>query len=114
MSKKARDGQGRWRSKTIAFRISPEENKLLEDLVRLSGLTKQEYIINRVLDRGVTVIPNPRVQKALRDTMKQLCEQLHNIKSPNELTQETIYVLEFLGNLYDGLGDKKCTEVING
>ena len=114
MSKKARDGQGRWRSKTIAFRISPEENKLLEDLVRLTGLTKQDYIINRVLDRGVTVIPNPRVQKALRDTMKQLCEQLHNIKSPNELTQETIYVLEFLGNLYDGLGDKKCTEVING
>ena len=105
MSKKARDGQGRWRSKTIAFRISPEENKLLEDLVRLSGLTKQEYIINRVLDRGVTVIPNPRVQKAMRDIMKQLCEQLHNIKGPNELTQETIYVLEFIGNLYDGLGD---------
>ena len=105
MSKKARDGQGRWRSKTIAFRISPEENKLLEDLVRLSGLTKQDYIINRVLDRGVKVYPNPRVQKALRDTMKQLCEQLHNIKGPNELTQETIYVLEFLGTLYDGLGD---------
>ena len=114
MSNKARDGQGRWRSKTIAFRISPEENKLLEDLVRLSGLTKQEYIINRVLDRGVTVIPNPRVQKALRDTMKQLCEQLHNIKGPNELTQETIYVLEFIGNLYDGMGDKKCTEVTIG
>lgn len=114
MSKKARDGQGRWRSKTIAFRISPEENKLMEDLVRLTGLTKQDYIINRVLDRGVTVIPNPRVQKALRDTMNQLCEQLRNIKSPNELTQETIYVLEFLWNLYDGLGDKKCTEVING
>ena len=50
MSEKARDGQGRWRSKTIAFRISPEENDLLEEFVRLSGLTKQEYVINRVLD----------------------------------------------------------------
>ncbi len=29
MSKKNLDGQGRWRSKTIAFRISPEENLLL-------------------------------------------------------------------------------------
>ena len=49
MSEKARDGQGRWRSKTIAFRISPEENDLLEEFVRLSGLTEQEYVINRVL-----------------------------------------------------------------
>lgn len=114
MSKKARDGQGRWRSKTIAFRISPEENRLLEDLVRLSGLTKQDYIINRVLDRGVNVYPNPRVQKALRDTMKQLCEHLLDFKDINELPQETIFVLEFLGKIYDGLNDKKCTEVING
>ena len=75
MSEKARDGQGRWRSKTIAFRISPEENDLLEEFVRLSGLTKQEYVINRVLERQITVIPNPRVHKALRDKMEQLCIQ---------------------------------------
>ena len=49
MSEKARDNHGRWRSKTIAFRISPKENELLEDFVRLSGLTKQAYIIQRVL-----------------------------------------------------------------
>ena len=55
MSEKARDGQGRWRSKTIAFRISPEENQLLEDFVRLSGLTKQEYLIRRALNREVVV-----------------------------------------------------------
>ena len=114
MSKKARDGQGRWRSKTIAFRISPEENDLLEDMVRLSGLTKQEYIINRVLDRGVKVYPNPRVQKALRDTMKQLCEQLANFKNIDELPQETICVLAFLGSIYDGLSDKKCMVENNG
>ena len=76
MSEKARDGQGRWRSKTIAFRISPEENDLLEEFVRLSGLTKQEYIISRVLGRQITVVPNPRVHKALRDKMEQVCIQL--------------------------------------
>ena len=114
MSQKARDGQGRWRSKTIAFRISPEEDTLLKDLVRLSGLTKQDYIIHRVLNREVKVYPNPRVQKALRDTMKQLCGQLHNYKSINELPQETICVLEFIGKIYDGLCEKKRKEVING
>ena len=48
MSAKARDGLGRWRSKTIGIRISPEENAELDTLVALSGMTKQDYCINRM------------------------------------------------------------------
>lgn len=36
------DYKGRWRNHTVAFRVSDEEAKLLNDLVALSGLTKQE------------------------------------------------------------------------
>ena len=43
MSAKCLDQQGRWRNKVVAFRMSPEEDELLETAVRLSGLTKQEY-----------------------------------------------------------------------
>lgn len=99
MSEKARDGQGRWHSKTIAFRMSPEENQLLDDMVRLSGLTKQEYIIRRVLARNIHVMPNPRVHKALRDKMGQLCEQLQQLHEVCEVSPETIAVLGFLGKL---------------
>ena len=38
------DQQGRWRNKVVAFRMSPEEDEVLEAKVKLSGLTKQEYI----------------------------------------------------------------------
>lgn len=107
MSEKARDGHGRWRSKTIAFRISPEENQMLEDLVRLSGLTKQDYIIQRVLNRGVVVIPNPRVHKALREKMTQLCEQFIQYCNADDVSPEMIVVLEFLGKIYEGLGSEK-------
>ena len=103
MSEKTRDGHGRWRSKTIAFRISPEENLLLEDLVRLSGLTKQDYIIHRVLDRDVTVIPNPRVYKALREKMTQLCEQISQMQNAEDMSPEMLIVLEFLGKIYQSL-----------
>ena len=64
------DQQGRWRNKVIAFRMSPEEDEVLEAKVKLSGLTKQEYIIRRLTDREITVVGNPRVYKALRDQMK--------------------------------------------
>ena len=46
------DNHNRWRSKTIAFRVSPEENEQIEIAVRLSGLTKQDYITRRLLNRG--------------------------------------------------------------
>ena len=55
MSLKVYDGKGRWRNKTVAFRISPEEDEQLETAVRLSGLTKQDYIIRWLQDRDVVV-----------------------------------------------------------
>ena len=60
MSQKNLDRQGRWRNKIVSFRISPEENLELERAVRLSGLTKQEYITRRILCRDVIVQSNPR------------------------------------------------------
>lgn len=40
MTAKNRDRKNRWRSVTVAFRMSPEENEQLNTLVKLSGLTK--------------------------------------------------------------------------
>ena len=45
------DHNGRWRNRIVAFRVSDEEAKLLNDLVALSGLTKQDYIMRRLLCR---------------------------------------------------------------
>ena len=40
---KTLDYKGRWRNKTVAFRVSEEEAKLIDTQVALSGLTKQDY-----------------------------------------------------------------------
>ena len=40
MSKKNYDNHNRWRNKTVAFRVSAEEDLQLETLVKLTGLTK--------------------------------------------------------------------------
>lgn len=103
MSERALDGHGRWRSKTIAFRISPEENEELNNLVALSGLTKQDYIMNRLSGRDVVVIGNPRVHKALKCQMEQLTRELKRLTAVSDLTPETITVLECLARIYDGM-----------
>ena len=43
MSAKNRDNKNRWRNITVGFRVSPEENELINKAVALSGLPKQEY-----------------------------------------------------------------------
>ena len=52
MSAKNLDTHNRWRNKTVAFRVSPEENKQIDAAVRLSGLTKQDYITRRLIRPG--------------------------------------------------------------
>ena len=74
------DYKGRWRNHTVAFRVSDEEAKLLNDLVALSGLTKQEYIIKRLMCRDVVVQGNPRVYKALKHQMAAIHELLYTLQ----------------------------------
>ena len=103
MSAKARDGQGRWRCKTIGVRISPEENAELDALVALSGMTNQDYCINRMLQRDVVVTGNPRVHKALKNQMEQLCQEFERLCNVNEVNAEALHVLEYLAKIYEGL-----------
>ena len=103
MSAKARDGQGRWRCKTIGVRVSPEENAEIDALAALSGISKQDYCIHRMLQRDVVVIGNPRVHKALKIQMEQLCQEFSRLCSVNDVSAETLQVLEYLTKLYKGL-----------
>ena len=103
MSAKARDGQGRWRSKTVGVRISPEENAELDALVALSGMKKQDYCINRMLQRDVVVTGNPRVHKALKNQMERLCREFERLCNANEVSAEALHVLEYLAKIYEGL-----------
>ena len=81
MSAKKLDSKGRFRSKTISFRISPEETEQLDVKVKLSGMTKQDYLINRVLQKEIVVQPNPRVYKALKNQLEAVLEELKRINN---------------------------------
>ena len=77
MSAKNLDRHNRWRSKTIAFRMSPQEVDILDSNVRLSGLTKQDYLCARALQQQITVVGNPRVYKALRNELAAVLDELN-------------------------------------
>ena len=100
---KSLDYKGRWRNHTVAFRISDEEAKLLNDLVALSGLTKQDYITRRLLCRDVVVQGNPRVYKALKNQMAAIHEELKRMESISPDNDELLYTLQVIAITLDGL-----------
>lgn len=103
MSLKVLDSQGRWRNKTIAFRMSPEEDELLERLVAISGLTKQEYIINRLLNRNVVVNGNPRVYKALKDQLDAVYGELCRVKDTRGLSVDQLVLIRQIATIMEGM-----------
>ena len=97
------DYKGRWRNKTVGFRVSEEEAKLIDTQVALSGLTKQDYIIRRLQCRDVVVQGNPRVYKALRNQMADIYEELKRLESASEANDELLYTIQMIAEIMNGL-----------
>ena len=106
MSAKSLDHKGRFRGKIVSFRCSEEENAALDTAVQLSGLTKQDYIIYRVLGREIIVQPNPRVYKALKYKLAMVLNELRK----NESTAENSDLLDTINLITATLGGIKGGE----
>lgn len=85
MSAKNVDNKGRLRSKIVSFRMSPEEANLLDGFVLISGINKQDYLINRALQRDVIINYNPRLEVGIKKELIALCNELKRV---NELTED--------------------------
>lgn len=103
MSAKNRDEHNRWRNKTVAFRMSLEEAAQLDTAVRLSGLTKQDYITKRLLDRDVVVHANPRVYKALRSQLSEVLDELKRIDDGQPVNDGLLETINLITKTMNGL-----------
>ena len=100
---KSLDPKGRWRKRNVGFRVSEEEAKLLDNLVELSGLAKQDYILRRLLNREVVVQGNPKVFKALKHQMTRIYEELKRLESVSDDNEELLIAVEMVATIMKGM-----------
>lgn len=93
----------RERSKTIAFRVTPEIDEQINLIVAASGMTKQDYITSKLLDMEVTVVPSTYTYTALRDEMREVCKQLNRVRSGCEPSDRLMSLCERLSDIFLGL-----------
>ena len=97
MSLKNRDEHNRWRSKTVAFRVSPEEDAQIERYVQLSGLLTHKDVI---------VQGNPRVFKALRNQLAEVLSELQRIENGNAVNDELLDLIEIIADILGGMKEE--------
>lgn len=100
MAEKKRDRHGAWRSLTVSFSASREESDAINEAVRLSGLTKQDYILSKLLNRDVVVAKSPRTYKLLKDKMDEIIQELKRIETASECTESFLETIKYVTTIY--------------
>ena len=99
------ENSARKRSKTMAFRCTPEERKLICEMAAWSGMNRQDYIIAKLTDTQVEVRPSVSVQKALKDSMAELAKEVRLAASYGELSESLQQRIEHVMRLFLALGE---------
>ena len=99
------ENSARKRSKTMAFRCTPEEHKLICEMAAWSGMSRQDYIIAKLTDTQVEVRPSVSVQKALRGSMAELVKEVHLVASYGELSDSLQQRVELVMRFFLALGE---------
>ena len=96
--------KNRKRNVIMNFRVSPEEKRLIDERIALSGLMRSEYFINSCLEQEIHVTGNIRTFDTIKKRMELIDKHLCNISMSEELDFEILEslrtVLELLDHLY--------------
>lgn len=103
MSAKNCDNHNRFRDRTIGFRVSSEEEQQINTVVELSGMTKQDYIVSKLLDRTIYVQGNCKVHRAVYDKLNEMIAELKRIESGANVNDELMSNIKLISEIVDNL-----------
>ena len=104
MSEKRLDAKNRWRNVVVAFRMSPEEAQELNVKVALSGLSKQDYIIQCLLKHEIRVVGGMKVARKVRIHLDTILGELQSLNDSdrNVDVDELLIPLRHVLDILDG------------
>lgn len=74
----------RERDKTVSFRMSQEEHRQLEERVRITGLTKNDYIVRSLLEQTIALRAGKFESDRLSLEVRRLSRALEAAQTPEE------------------------------
>ena len=99
MSEKNLDQAGRWRNRVVAFRVSEKEAEMINRLVSVSGMSKQDYIMTRLTNKELVVEGSIRTFSGLKTQLMYVHEELKRISEINIENQDVIDLLKVITDI---------------
>lgn len=105
--RKLKVDENRKRNIIVNFRISPEEKSLLEEKMALSGLNKQDYMIQMSLNHRVEVFGNIRVFDELKKKLEMLEEYFENVNLDCDIDENKLELLAYILEMFETVNRNK-------
>ena len=93
----------------MAFRVSQEESEQIDRMVRLSGLTKQDYIIQSVLHQKVVATGNLLMLVQFRKNLQQIERELERIEKASDMDGELLTPIRSMLEILEGFKEQPRT-----
>lgn len=100
---KKKNEKNRKRNTIVNFRVIPEEKRLLDDRIALSGLPRGEFFINSCLHQKIHTVGNVKTFDVMRKKMMVIDQHLQTITKSDELDPEILESLRMILEMLEGL-----------
>lgn len=117
MTEKKTDKKGRFRNKIVAVRVSEAEAEMINRMVSVSGMSKQDYIISKLTNRDIVVEGSIRTFNGIKTQLAYINEKLEKIGKINEEHEEVFELLRIIAEILlkiqenQNLSEKKRMEI---
>lgn len=105
--RKLKVDKNRKRNIIVNFRMSPEEKSLFKEKIALSGLNKQDYMIQMSLNHSVEVSGNIRVFDELKTRLKMLEEYFKNVNLDCDIKENKLELLAYILEMFETVNRNK-------
>ena len=99
--------KNRKRNIIVNFRMSPEEKSLLEEKIALSGLNKQDYMIQMSLNHRFEVFGNIRVFDELKEKLRVIEEYFKNVNLDCDMDENKLELLAYILEMFETVNRNK-------
>lgn len=101
--KAKKNEKNRYRNVIMNFRVTQEEKEKIENRIALSGLNKQDYFIQSLMNQQVICYGNIRTFDSVKKKLLEVEEHLNKVQSADEIDENTLVSLRMILELYAGL-----------
>ena len=108
---KKKSEKNRKRNTIVNFRVSPEEKKMLDERIALSGLSRADFFINSCLHQKIVTLGNVKTFEVMKKKLAVIDKHVQAVTKSEELDLEILESLRMILELFDGLESEKESKV---